>query len=500
MSSETKPILPRAARLDGWRGYLAGRRWRIIPEIDKDPAVVAFAETWAGRAVVFVCFALLLQWLGQNPLFAVLAELCAIAGKYRWRVIPVATLIVLYQRNFWLSEGVVATVAAQEGRGPYPGLPFVMAGSLAAVLLFSVFVMKFWGRISAIRLLRRPTLTLMVCFMVLVLAAESPIAGGDARVLLWALTLAFVPYLWFLAYALGDIAAGQQAPTAQFLGVFHPFWSNSPVPFGKGVTYLRKFEAKTPAELAVTQLKAVKLALWAVTLAVVSFVLAKAFTQYLGVPEYDDVFAAFVAGHAYPWQICWLSLIAFYLHDVLTITIIGAIFIAYARMAGFRLLRNTYKPLAATTIAAFWNRYFYYYKELLVDHFFYPTFFLCFKKQPRLRIFFATFMAACIGNLFFHFAMDIHFVAEMGWRRALIGEESHAFYTLLLALGIGLSQMRSLASAPVQTRLPRRLLAYLGVALFFCVIHVFDAPEDRDHSLWQREQFLVHLSGLDRWI
>jgi hypothetical protein len=250
----------------------------------------------------------------------------------------------------------------------------------------------------------------------------------------------------------------------------------------------------------VTQLKAVKLALWAVMVAILSSGIATVFHQYLVVPEYDDVFSAFIDGHAYSWGVCWLSLIDFYLHDIFTITIIGAIFIAYARLAGFRLLRNTYKPLAATTIADFWNRYFYYYKELLVDHFFYPTFFLCFKKYPKLRLFFATFTAACVGNLFFHFAMDIHFVAEMGWRRALIGEESHAFYTLLLALGIGLSQLRNRTAVRSQKRLPRRMVAWVGVALFFCVIHVFDAPEDRTHSLWQREQFLVHLSGLDKWI
>ena len=397
---------------------------------------------------------------------------------------------------------MIATVAAQEGVGPPLGLPLVMAGSLVTILLFSICVMRFWHRISAIRCLRRPTLSLIVCCMVLVLLAESPITEGEPRVLLWSLTLAFLPYFWFLAYALGDLAAGQQAPTAHFLGVFHPFWSNSPVPFGKGVSYLRKFEATNPTELAITQLKAVKLALWAVMLAVLSYALATIFNQYLAIPEYDDVFSAFVAGRSYSWPICWLSLIAFYLHDILTITIIGAIFIAYARMAGFRLLRNTYKPLAATTIADFWNRYFYYYKELLVDNFFYPErhTFLCLKKYPRLRIFFATFMAACVGNLFFHFAIDIHFVAEMGWRRALVGEQSHAFYTLLLALGIGLSQMRNRVAMRSQKRLPRRLVAGVGVALFFCLIHVFDAPEDRTHSLWQRQQFLVHLAGLDRWI
>jgi hypothetical protein len=500
MSTESGHIEPRLGGDGGLRRLLAGRRWRIIPEIDKDPVIVAYTETLGGRVIAFACFALLLQWLGQNPLFAVLAEASGLAGRYRWRVIPLATLVVLYLKNFCISDDLVATVASQEGIADRLSIPMVMAGSLGLVLLFSVCLVKFWREISSIRFLRRPTLFLISCFMILVLTAESPVTGGALRVLLWSLTMAFLPYLWFLAYALGDIAAGHRAPASHFLGVFHPFWSNSPVPFGKSVAYLRRFEAKTPTELAVTQLKAIKLALWVVILAVLSYCLDGIFHEYLEVPQYDAVFAAFISGHSYPWHICWLSLIAFYLHDLLMMTIIGGMFISYARMAGFRLLRNTYNPLAATTIAGFWNRYFYYYKELLVDHFFYPTFFLCFRGYPRVRIFFATFVAACLGNLFSHFAMDIHFVAEMGWRRALAGEESHAFYTVLLALGIGLSQMRNRPAARSQTRLSGRLLACVGVALFFCFLHVFDAPDDREHSIWQRQQFLVHLAGLDRWI
>src|SRR5581483_11114639 len=151
-------------------------------------------------------------------------------------VIPIATLVVLYQKNFWFDGGVIGTVAAQEGVGPR-GLPIMMAGSLVAVLLFSVGLMRCWHRISAMRLVRRPTLFLIVCFMVLVVAGESPITAGEPRVLIWSVTLAFVPYLRFLAYALGDLGTGQQAPTSHFLGLFHPFWANSPVPFGKGVTY-----------------------------------------------------------------------------------------------------------------------------------------------------------------------------------------------------------------------------------------------------------------------
>ena len=35
--------------------------------------------------------------------------------------------------------------------------------------------------------------------------------------------------------------------------------------------------------------------------------------------------------------------------------------IACVRMAGFRALRNTYRPLESRTVAEFWNRYAFYF-------------------------------------------------------------------------------------------------------------------------------------------
>ena len=160
------------------------------------------------------------------------------------------------------------------------------------------------------------------------------------------------------------------------------------------------------------------------------------------------------------------------------------------------LLRNTYRPLESATLAEFWNRYYFYYKELLVDHFFYPTFVRYFRGQRRLRMFFATFAAACVGNLLFHFIRDIHFVGEMGLWRAVVGEQSHAFYTFVLAISVGLSQMRRTPQPAPRGWLRGRLLPCLWVSGFFCLIHIFDAPLDREHSLWQRAEFLFYLLGV----
>jgi len=343
--------------------------------------------------------------------------------------------------------------------------------------------------------LRRPTLSLLLAFLVLVVVTQATFMAGTPRVLLWSFLMTFQPYLWFLAYGLAD-AGKERSPVWQRLSVFHPFWGSTLTPFGKGLSYLRRFEAKTPEELAVTQLKGIKLAAWSLILAIGKICLAELVHGQLRLPAFDDNLLQYLAGHPQSRFVGWVSVVVFFADDLLGLTVFGGIIVATARLAGFRLLRNTYRPLESATLAEFWNRYYFYYKELLVDHFFYPTFIRYFRGHRRLRMFFATFAAACVGNLLFHFIRDIHFVGEMGLWRAVIGEQSHAFYTFVLAISVGLSQMRRAPQPAPRGWLRGRLLPCLWVSGFFCLIHIFDAPLDREHSLWQRAEFLFYLLGV----
>jgi hypothetical protein len=293
-------------------------------------------------------------------------------------LIPLATLMVLYRNGFWIDVGVVAQVADQEGVASQVNQPLLLFAMLVLVLLLCSCLLHFWHRIIAIPLLRRSTLSLILCFLGLVLIAQSPISGGVSRVLLWSFLMTFLPYFWFLGYALADARARKRVPFWQRMGVFYPFWGSSLTPFGKGLAYLRKFEAKTPEELSVTQLKGLKLAIWAGLLSACLNYFDKLVHGYFNLPRFDDTFSQYIAGTGHPWYICWASLVAFFVEDLLDMSAWGGLIIASARMAGFRLLRNTYKPLEATTIAEFWNRYYFYYKELLVDHFFTRLFFVIF--------------------------------------------------------------------------------------------------------------------------
>jgi hypothetical protein len=479
------------------------RTWRVIPRIDHDPRCIAYVQRLPGRVVIFfaaMVLAALLNLAGVDFFAAPLAAACAYAEQRRRVLISLATLLFLGRNGFWVDVGLVQRVAQQEGLVNQINQPLLHAGMLVLVFFLFSCLLIFWKRIVAIPFFRRSTLCVISCFLGLVFVAQSPIASGVPRVLLWSFLVTCLPYLWFLAYALADAGNREPAPFWQRLGVFHPFWGSSLTPFGKGLSYLQKFEAKTPPDLAVTQLKGLKLAAWTLLLAVCFKAFNMLVHGYLGLPSFDDAFSGYLAGTGYPRYECWASLVAFFFEDMLNMSIWGGAIVACARMAGFRLLRNTWRPLEATTLAEFWNRYYFYYKELLVDHFFYPVFLRYFRTNRKLRMFFATFAAACFGNLLFHFIRDIHFVADLGFLKALSGEASHAFYTFLLATGVALSQMRPRPAGVSKGWLRGRMLPFVWVALFFCVLHVFDAPLDREHSILQRGSFLFHLLGIDTWI
>jgi len=162
-------------------------------------------------------------------------------------------------------------------------------------------------------------------------------------------------------------------------------------------------------------------------------------------------------------------------------------------MAGFLALRNTYRPLRSRSIAEFWNRYLYYFKELLVDFFFYPTFMRYFKRWPRLRLFAATFAAACLGNMFFHFFIQMGDIEKFGLWKTLAGFNVFMFYTIVLAVGIGISQLREPREKSGWIR--GQLVPSICVAGFFCVLRVFDYGSNSP-PLQEHFRFLAHIFNL----
>jgi D-alanyl-lipoteichoic acid acyltransferase DltB (MBOAT superfamily) len=172
------------------------------------------------------------------------------------------------------------------------------------------------------------------------------------------------------------------------------------------------------------------------------------------------------------------------------------IFVGIARLAGYRLPRGCWRPLESQNLMEYFNRFQYYFKEMLVDFFFIPTFFKYFRNHPRLRMFFATFMAAGVGNGLWHFFRDIDLIATQGPINAFGTFASYIFYCIILATFVGISQVRvSMGIRPSSTKLGR-IYSFILVWSFVTCMHVFSV-DSINHSLGDRLLFLQSLFGVN---
>ena len=481
-TSVTKPAPRRSYSTGGWTP-------RIIPQWDKNPKLVVQAATRDGKIALLGLFGLLLFVRTPLPLWlwtmAVLVTMSFLPGIRR-NLLTVGTL----------GTAILAGYVKYGQAGPR-AVAMVYGTALLTVLLFGLLLFTIavkWARSGA---MKRPVLTLNLVFVALVYAAAvMPLPRDFQREIQFTLVL-LTDYLWYFAYSLQDRLAPERDSALRQLGTWAPFWATatSPgTPFCKGAGYLRRIEAKTPEELAITQLKGVKLLMWCLVLEFTSELFTKVAYQAPWGLSLTDLDVLIQTGRLPAWYLCWGSLLASFTHTVLSMAVWGNTIVACCRMAGFRALRNTYRPLQAASIAEFWNRYYYYFKELLVDFFFYPVYTRYFKRHRRLRMFAATLAAATFGNMIYHFFRDIDLVFQLGPWKAITGFRVYALYTLALGCGIGVSQMWQQRVSALQSWWGRVLPATRVIA-FFCLLHIFDYT-GRDHSIAQHMRFLLHLFNL----
>ena len=473
--------------------------WRFLP-IETYPNIVALVQTPLGRVLFFVLFAIFLHpfsdlWLPVT----VAAAAAAYAGQYRSRVVTLATLGFLLLYTGWIDWRSASFVGAGEGVGPEI-VRHLNAVTLSLFFLISgtaLYCVRRWNERAFVR---RPILGMHVIFLLLILLGVSSWLHGIPRVAIWSFIGTFAAFFWFLCYALKDMRAKDSSSIWTQFGVFHPFWGSSTTPIGKGAAYLRRVEAKNPQDLAVSQLKGLKLLMWVWVLQFISIAMQRIAVGVLHVPTLDDALIKHMSGHPLPWYTCWASIIYSFFLGMIDIAIFGDVYVAGARIAGYPILRNSYRPLSSKTFADFWNRYYYYFKELLVEVFFFPTFLRYFKGNMRLRLFVATFMAAGVGNWIFHMMKELKSVPQMGLLKTVLASQNYMFYCAVLAIGIGLSQMKK-RSAPNRHDgwLRAEALPSLRVLVAYCLLEVFMYPHS-PYSLREHFSFLFHCFGVNGWI
>jgi hypothetical protein len=310
--------------------------------------------------------------------------------------------------------------------------------------------------------------------------------------------------IWRCSYLLQSGQYGRVASTRfrDHLMYLWPAYGGSDTPYGKGLDYLSRNEAKSADELARSQLAGFKLLLlsllWSITKYLMdglvygedNAVTAALGGSTLGVPRLNDI--ADQPGSAPLWA-SWASIYCELVRQVLKHAANGHAIIAILRIFGFNVFRNTYKPLLAESLVSFWGRYYYYFKELLVNFFFLPTFAQLgtkLRNWPNLRLLAAVFASAFVGNVYYHSLDPYHLLVNwhMPWSRV--------FYCFLLAVGIFVSmwrEKRRAGEAPAAGT-GRRVLRIAGVWTFFAIIFIWNTQAKEAFST--RTTFFLSLFGL----
>jgi hypothetical protein len=448
MASKTSSLGSISARLAGFR---------LIPRLETYPRVVAFAQTAPGKVIMLALFGLglLLSFFDLRTVLLLIFALALVTflPSYRRLILAVAPIGLVVMKSFWQ--------------------PLFLGLNLAVIALGFLL---YWCAMRWPKSLfgRRPIAFLLSGFSLLILLASAAAPHSMLYSILWNLVSIAVNYVWFIGYALIDRNSKPARDLTLELTAFHPIWGSAYTPLPKGAAYLRRIEAQNPEQLAITQLKGLKLLAWAVLLSGFGYLFTGFFYGYLRIPEATQALAMSVQGTPLALHLRWESTAIHFLSVLLFLTIWGGRIIALCRMAGFNALRNTYRPLYSTTIAEFFNRYAYYYKELLVDFFFFPVFFHYWKGHRRLRTVFATFAAACLGSVFFHFTLDWQVIQNEGLWKAIVDFQGYFFCCALLATGVSISQLRN--HEPGHGFVRGRLIPAVGVSLFYCLIAIFTSP------------------------
>jgi hypothetical protein len=355
---------------------------------------------------------------------------------------------------------------------------------------------------------RNPQICLHAVFwmLLIVIWSISP-EVGIWRMVLVGLAIMLPFFLWRLGYLLFAGQRGKVAGTRfrDHLMYLWPVYGGSNTPYGKGHEYLSRHEAKDEEALARAQLAGIRLlilaGLWFVSKEVMNGLVfgvdnsvrlaLGGFT--LGVPRLGPLVEKPEMASV---GLAWVALYCELFINVLHRAVKGHVIIGVLRLFGFYIFRNTYKPLLAETVVGFWNRYYYYFKEILVDFFFYPTFARWFRKKPVIRLFAAVFMAAFIGNMYYHLIRMADTLAAGDLEAIWLSLHSRLFYCLLLSLGIFISMWREQRRTR-QSRargIVRRGLSIFGVWTFFAVIHIWN--QKGPTTFFSLTHFFLGLIGL----
>jgi len=277
--------------------------FRVIPRIETYPAVVNFAQTFAGKLLILALFALGLRFATEEWLSL---SLC----------LAMITFVPLRRRLLVTAATLICTFAV-----PWSNLLHPLYTSALIVFVITVGAMFFWIALQLPRTVigRHPVFILLAGYSVLIVFAAYFPNNTPVYLTVWDVTRIFGLYLWFIAYSLLDLQSKDRDDVTLQLGTYRPFWGSTVTPFPKGASYLRRIEARDSQQLAVTQLKGLKLLAWSLLISLFARYYLDAVHHYLRIPTFRTEFFRSVQHTPDPWYVCWASLLSEFLEEIITI-------------------------------------------------------------------------------------------------------------------------------------------------------------------------------------
>jgi len=419
-----------------------------LSQFHENEALISAAQSIAGRLALWAVAIGLLAWHEVSLLMLAALSLVMIFPVQRHALLSLAAAGMIVEKMLEATDLHWQDHVVQ--------LAALLAAGIGGLYIAYLLVKHFQKWPAVIR--RFPILTLHASIWLVLSLSTLPMLGA----------LAMAPFLvWRLSYMVALGSRGKAGATRFRDHLFYlvPVYGGTQTPYGKGLF------GKTARYLTIWP------ADWSFDLP--------------GLAEHlrTGIYPAWYQG----WAAVYLELF----QAVLRLAVAGHVIIGCLRLLGFNVFRNTYKPLLAESILEFWNRFYYYFKELLVDFFFYPAYLRLRSLGPRARMFVAVFAAAFMGNMYHHILASPDTVIHLDLAGFWIAWGSRFVYCFLLAVGIWVSMLRQqkLRLTGVKASLPLRLRRIAGVWTFYGLIHVWSiSPQDA--SIGDRLAFFMSLFSL----
>ena len=243
--------------------------FRLIPRIETYPKVVSFSQTSIGKFVMLAVFGLEIRFFIPNSVSVIVFA----------SIFGLITFMPEYRR-FILAVCPITLVIMQTIHDP------LLLGSTLTVIILGIFL--YWCAMGwpQSRFGKRPITFLLSGFTGLILLACAATPHSlSVPDFYGAWSALCASYVWFIGLCrLLDRSSKPKRDLTLELASFRPVWGSTNTPFPKGAAYLRRIEAQNPEQLAITQLKGLKLLAWAILLAVFQSLWFRFFHGSLQIP------------------------------------------------------------------------------------------------------------------------------------------------------------------------------------------------------------------------